>query len=293
MKVLVLGAGGLIGHKLYQILGAGLDVYAALHQSSDHPLFNSSNVFNNIDVLDFDRLVQLIGDNQIDVILNCAGITKRNPSIKNVELAIAINALFPHRLANWAGINNKRVIHFSSDCVFDGTKGNYTEACITTATDTYGKTKALGEINYPNTLTVRSSFIGRELKAKTELLEWALSNRGKKIKGFDKAYYSGVSTICMARTIKDIVSQHQNLSGVYQLATDTPISKLNLLKLANQSFQLGIDIETDSSFETKPTLNGTKLKSSIDIQIPNWKTMMDELASECMYDVAMEHVGGY
>lgn len=292
MKVLVLGAGGLIGHKLFQLLRSDTEVYAALHHTSAHPLFGGSNIFSGIDVLEFDRLTQLIGDVNADVILNCVGITKRNPNINDLELTIATNAHFPHRLASWAKTNKKRVIHFSTDCVFDGTAGPYSEHCNTTALDIYGKTKALGEIDYPHTLTVRSSFIGRELKAKTELLEWALSCRGKTIRGFDKAYYSGVSTICMARVIKRIIVEHQNLSGLYQLATDKPISKLALLNQINHSFQLGMKIETDSSFETRPTLIGTRLKSAINLAIPSWKDMLDELAAERIYENAVEQVVG-
>ncbi len=292
MKVLVLGAGGLIGHKLFQILGTDMDVYAALHHHCNEPMFNSLNVFNDINVLDFDRLTQLMCELKVEVILNCVGITKRNPDINNLELAIATNALFPHRLANWARSSKVRVIHFSTDCVFDGASGPYTEHCATTAVDTYGKTKALGEIDYPHTLTIRSSFIGRELKAKTELLEWALSNRGKAIKGYDRAYYSGVSTICMARVIKKIITDHQDLAGIYQLATDTPISKLQLLKQINQSFQLNLEIETDSAFETRPTLDGARLKAAMNLAIPGWKQMLDELASEKYYDDALEQVVG-
>lgn len=294
MKVLVLGAGGLIGHKLFQILGADsdIDVSAALHHHSDEPLFNGLNVFSDIDVLEFDRLTQLVCDLKVEVILNCVGITKRNPDINNMELAIATNALFPHRLANWARKSKTRVIHFSTDCVFDGTSGPYTEHCVTTAVDTYGKTKALGEIDYPHTLTIRSSFIGREIKAKTELLEWALSNRGKKIRGYGRAFYSGVSTICMARVIRKIITDHQDLTGIYQLATDTPISKLQLLKQINQSFRLDLEIETDCSFETRPTLDGARLKKAMNLTIPNWKQMLDELASDSYYDDALEQVVG-
>jgi len=288
MKVLVLGAGGLIGHKLFQVIGEDLDTYAALHHSSAHPLFSGANVFNNVDVLEFDKLTQLISDNQIDVILNCVGITKRNSDINNLEMAIATNALFPHRLANWAKTNNKRVIQFSTDCVFDGSIGNYSEDSATTGPDIYGKTKALGEIDYAHSLTIRSSFIGRELKAKTELLEWALSCKGQKIRGFDKAFYSGVSTIWMARTIKSIITDHKDLSGLWQLATETPISKLDLLNQVNKSFELEMEIETDSSFETMPTLNGAKLKKAMSLNIPDWNVMMDELATETMYDDSVE-----
>ena len=288
MKVLILGAGGLIGHKLFQILGSELDTYAALHNSSDHRCFDSSKVYSGIDVLQFSELKSLIEDNNINVILNCVGITKRKPEINNMELAIRVNSLFPHKLAVWAGSTGQRVIHFSTDCVFDGTIGNYSETSHTTGTDTYGKTKALGEINYPHSLTIRSSFIGRELKDRTELLEWCLSSKGQKIKGFDRAFYSGVSTICMARVVKQIITDHKDLSGLYQLATDQPISKFDLLSQMNKSFDLGIEIEKDSSFETMPTLDGTRLKDELSLSIPSWSEMMDELASESLYGVTAQ-----
>lgn len=284
MKVLILGAGGLIGHKLFQVLGDDLEVYAALHGSSNHPCFSGSNVYTNVDVLEFDKLTDLIESNGIDVILNCVGITKRKAEIKDLQHAISVNSLFPHKLARWAGESNRRVIHFSTDCVFDGSEGDYTESSNTTGTDTYGKTKALGEINYPYALTIRSSFIGRELKDKTELLEWCLSCRGMEIKGFDRAFYSGVSTICMARVVKDIITNHKSLSGLYQLASEEPVSKYDLLCQINESFKLGIDIVRDSSFETMPTLNGSRLKSAMSLELPGWKEMLDELAAEKSYD---------
>lgn len=284
MKVLILGAGGLIGHKLFQVLGQNLDTYAALHHSSDHSLFDSPKVISNVDVLEFEKITSLIEEYDFDVILNCVGITKRKPEINNLEMAISVNSLFPHKLAAWAGRTGRRVIHFSTDCVFDGEAGNYSETSNTTGTDNYGKTKALGEINYPHSLTIRSSFIGRELKDRTELLEWCLSCKGQQIKGFDRAFYSGVSTIYMARVVMQIITEYRDLSGLYQLATKQPISKFDLLKQMNKSFNLDIEIEKDSSFETMPTLDGTQLKNKLSLSVPGWSDMLDELAAETMYD---------
>jgi len=284
MKVLILGAGGLIGHKLFQILGKNLDTYAALHNKSSHLIFDCPKVIENVDVLEFEKLTEMISDHDFKVILNCVGITKRKSEINDLEKAISVNSLFPHKLANWACATGRRIIHFSTDCVFDGSIGNYSEDSITTGPDVYGKTKALGEIRYPNALTIRSSFIGRELKDKTELLEWCLSCKGKSVKGYTRALYSGVSTHYMARTVEKIITDHADLSGLYQLATERPISKYDLLCQMNNSFDLSLSITKDKSFEIKPTLNGSALKQRMDLKVPDWNDMMDELASDNLYD---------
>ncbi len=279
MRILILGASGLIGHKLYEILRLRFgDVYAVLHHDSQNikgsSLFGDGNSFSNVDVLNFHQLENILDKVDPDVVLNCAGITKRRPEINEPVKAIALNSLFPHKLAEWAANANKRVVHFSTDCVFDGKTGNYTEDSQTTAADAYGRTKALGEINYDHTLTIRSSFIGRELAVFSELLEWFLSQEGKTINGFTNAYYSGVSTLEMSRIVGDIIENHPNLCGLYQLASAEPISKYDLLCAARDAFKLDIKIIPDDSFSTTPTLDGSKLRAKIGVKLPDWNEMM-------------------
>ena len=218
-----------------------------------------------------------------EVVLNCIGITKRRPAVNDPLQAITVNSLLPHRLADWGNQNSCRVIHFSTDCVFDGSVGNYDEDSDTTGKDPYGKTKALGEIRYPHSLTIRSSFIGRELSEKSELLEWFLAQRGKRIRGFTKAWYSGVSTIQMCRVVGDIIEFHPELGGLLTLAMPQPIAKYDLLSIAKQAFGIDVEIEPDDSFETKPTLNGEKLQSTMNLELPSWQEMMEELASDQLY----------
>lgn len=281
MNIVILGAGGLIGHKLFQSLSARFEnVYGTLNSDSDHPMFKSDNVFRGVNVQDFKNTTQLLKMLNADVVLNCVGITKRKPEINNIATAIEINSLFPHKLASWAADNKKRIIHFSTDCVFDGSLGNYTEESQTTGYDTYGRTKALGEIDYPHTLTIRSSFIGRELVGKSELLEWSLANANGTIKGFSDAWYSGISTIEMSRVVGDIIESHPQLSGLKQLSTHEPISKLKLLEIANKSFGLNQTIIDDSSFSIKPTLDGSILRSTMDTKLPDWPKMMDAIAAD-------------
>ena len=286
MNIVILGASGLIGHKLFEKLSKRFhNVYAVLHQDKDFyssvDLFTSSEkVIYSVDAIDIVKLDGILSALLADVVLNCVGITKRKKEINIPSLAISTNSLFPHRLAELGKANNFRVIHFSTDCVFDGTLGNYDERSDTTGKDPYGKTKALGEIKYDHALTIRSSFIGRELFGKTELLEWFLNQPEKSVRGFTKAMYSGVSTIVMSKIVGDIIEFHTDISGLHQLATPEPISKYHLLCLAKEAFELDVDVVPDDTFEIKPTLNGNLLSSKMKLSLPSWGDMMQELAKE-------------
>lgn len=283
MRILVLGVSGLIGHNFLQELSASFEVFGTLHKSKNRygnrSLFSGKNVIENINVSEFEIFKGVLYAVNPDVILNCIGITKRKVEINNPFEVLTINSVFPHQLANWAKSNQKRVIHFSTDCVFNGETGNYTEESITTAEDVYGRTKALGEIIYDHTLTIRSSFIGQELFGKTELLEWFLAQDGKEIKGFTKTFYSGVSTIFMARVVSNIISNFPKLSGLYHLAPDKPISKYELLCLSKEAFQVNVNIIPDNEHVHCPTLDATKLKREINLIVPSWKEMMFELGA--------------
>lgn len=282
MKVLILGVSGLIGHKLLQELSVDHEVFGTLHKTKDQynnlALFAGSTIIEGIDVLKFEKLTCVLQVIDPDVVLNCVGITKRKIRQNNTLEVIETNASFPHKLAKWAKNNNKRVIHFSTDCVFNGKEGDYTEESLTTAEDLYGRTKALGEIRYDHTLTIRSSFIGQELFDRTELLDWVLAQDGKQIKGFKNALYSGVSTNFMAKTVNDIITNHTQLSSIYHLALEVPISKYDLICLAKKAFGLNIDIIPETDYVHRPTLNAAKLKNEIGVKVPSWEEMMEELA---------------
>lgn len=282
MRVIILGVSGLIGHKLLQELLSGFETFGILHHTKEHygnlPLFSGKNVIENIDVSNFEILKDVLKAINPDVIINCVGITKRKKEINNPVDVLTINSLFPHALADWAKVNNKRVIHFSTDCVFDGKTGNYTENSLTTAEDIYGRTKALGEIIYKHSLTIRSSFIGQELFGKTELLEWLLKQSGGKILGYTNTYYSGVSTIFMAKIVTSIISDFPTLSGLYNLAPETPVSKYELLCSARDAYKLEVDIIPDEKHVHCPTLDGSRLRKVMKIKVPSWTLMLQRLA---------------
>jgi len=283
MRILILGVSGLIGHKLFQELSPDFEVFGTLHKSKNYygniALFSRQNIIENVNVAEFEIFKGILLAINPDVIINCVGITKRKDEIDDPFIALTINSVFPHRLADWAKNTGKRIIHFSTDCVFDGKIGNYDESSLTTAEDMYGRTKALGEIKYSHTLTLRSSFIGQELFGKTELLEWFLSQKGKQVKGFKNTLYSGVSTIFMACVVRDIIINHSNLSGLYNLAPEKPISKYDLICIAREAYNIKVDIISDEEHVHLPTLDGSKLRNEICLTVPSWQEMMIELSS--------------
>lgn len=289
-KILIFGAGGMIGHKMFRVLTAQkkYQVIGTLRRHRNEfqtfNLFNAENSIECLDVANFADVEKILNQVKPDVILNCIGITLRKPEIKNEELCKKINSDFPHFLKKWIQENNKYLIHFSTDCVFSGKDGPYTEASIPSATDTYGQTKAKGEVVDQGCLTLRGSMIGRELTGKTELLEWALSQKNKQIKGFRKAMYAGVTTDTMAELVVQLLQKP--LSGLYQVS-GTPISKFDLLMLINKHFNLNQVIEADDSYATEKILISDKLSQTMGFYCSDWDQMVKKITLDSFkYDIA-------
>ena len=283
MKILILGGDGMIGHKMTQVLSAqNHEIVISVREKRDLTLksvSSKSKVFFN-DFLKDNILDFLIKVNP-DVIINAIGITIRRGSTKNISDTIYLNSLFPHQISGWALAFKKRLIHFSTDCVFSGDEGSYQEDTTPDALDYYGKTKGLGEINSKSSLTIRSSMIGPELYNKTELFEWIINNKEKEINGFSRVMYSGVTTVYMARLLADLIDNHKNLSGIYNVASK-PISKFELLHLINDNFDLGLIINCDKTVISNKTLNASKIEKEIGLQSPSWDELIFELKKDYM-----------
>jgi dTDP-4-dehydrorhamnose reductase len=284
MRIVILGATGMLGHKLWQRLPQRFaDTYAIIRRRradpANHGLFSGNNVIDGVDMSDFPALAVALERARPDVIINCVAITKRRELMIDPLPSITLNALLPHQLAAWARRHAARLIHFSTDCVFDGKTGGYADADVTTAEDLYGRTKALGETGAPGTLTLRSSFIGRELTNGTELLEWFLGQRGHSIRGYRQALYTGVSSIYLSDLVADILVRHPGLSGLYNLASDT-ISKYDLLRLAREKYGIAVEITPDDTYVCRRNLDGSRLRSAIGTGPPSWDKMMAELAAD-------------
>lgn len=284
MRILIFGAGGMIGHKMFTSLKAkGFEVFGTLKQDiknyDQFQIFKKSEIVNRLDVLDSKYVTETLNQLLPDVILNCVGITLRKPEIKDEAYCTKVNAQFPHFLDEWCAKNKKYLIHFSTDCVFSGKDGPYTEDSPKSATDIYGRTKAAGEVQSAYSLTLRGSMIGRELFGKTELLEWAFSQKGQTIKGFSNAVYSGITTNLMADIVAKILSDKPPLTGLYQVSSQ-PISKYDLLILMNRVFDLNMTILEDKTLATSKVLISKKLQNKIGFVGPGWNEMLDQILKE-------------
>ncbi|MBI5139189.1 SDR family oxidoreductase [Candidatus Nomurabacteria bacterium] len=287
-RILILGGSGMLGHKLWQrlrqhfpqtctTLRGPYSNYAKLK------FFDSPQVLYDTDLLTQNALETVLNRANPEVILNCVGITKRhiynqtNPY--SVAQAIRLNAELPHRISAWAKHKQARVIQFSTDCVFDGTKGNYKENDPCTALDIYGLSKTLGELNAEHCLTIRSSFIGHELFHKTELLEWFLQQRGKSIQGFTQAIYSGLAVWVLADLVVDLIEKFQDLNGLYHVSSQ-PINKYELLCQMQEIFDINAIINKDDTVVCKRDLDGSKFSKITGFQAPSWPEMLKGIAKD-------------
>lgn len=288
MKVLIFGAAGMLGHKLYQRLGPRFDVTATIRGDYSsierYGIFRREEIIEKIDVCEKASVESAIAEAQPDVVINAVGVIKQLPSAKDVITTLEINAIFPHRLAELGAKYGFRTISVSTDCVFDGVKGHYTESDIPNATDLYGKSKALGELTGENCLTLRTSIIGRELGTSHSLIDWFLSNRGGSVKGFTRAIYSGFPTIIFADIIGDLVANRPELNGLYQVASQ-PINKFELLKLVNDAYGANIEIVPESDFAIDRSLDASKFNELTGFEPAPWPDLVAKMArDETDYD---------
>lgn len=280
MKILILGATGMLGHKLMQMLSQRYSVTGTIRDDAlklaDHPLFEEMNIIGNVQADNLLSIQNALETVKPDVIINCIGIVKQLPAAQDPLPSIAINALFPHQLAHICRQKNIRLIHMSTDCVFSGRKGNYTENDHSDAEDLYGKTKFLGEVDYSGCLTIRTSIIGRELETSHGLIEWFLSQEGKTVFGYRKAIFSGLTTIALSEVICKIISDYPALQGVRQIASE-PISKFDLLNIVKKKYGMTITIEPDDTVVNDRSLNPEKFRRETNIKIPSWEYMINQM----------------
>jgi dTDP-4-dehydrorhamnose reductase len=283
MKVLVLGGSGLLGHKLVQVFKSRFEVSATFHGNfekySGLDIFDGVKIIENFKAENIESKTKVIIDVEPDVIVNAIGITKHVPAGDDLIKTLSINSIFPHRLAKIATEINSRLICISTDCVFSGEKGNYVETDAADAMDLYGKSKSLGEVVEGNCLTIRTSIIGRELFTRNSLVEWFLSNRGGRVKGFTKAIFTGFPTIILAEIIADIIEKHSSLRGLYHVSSDK-ISKFDLLQLINDAMNVGAEIEADNELAIDRSLDSTKFRNEAGFVPNNWPEMIKQMVDD-------------
>jgi dTDP-4-dehydrorhamnose reductase len=277
MKVLVIGAGGMIGSTVMRVLSEKHNWHVCgIVRNGDVKSFFPEHIADQliagVDVEQPDLLVKVLDQVRPEVVVNCAGLTKHKPEANDPLVSIPINTLMPHRLAGLCTLIGARLIHVSTDCVFSGEKGDYCEDDFPDARDVYGKSKVLGEVLYPHTVTLRTSTIGHELQSKYGLLDWFLSQQGN-CKGFSRAIFSGLPTVVFAQIIRDVVIPNARLTGLYHIASN-PISKYDLLKLIADVYSFRIDIVLDDDFVIDRSLNADLFYMATGYTAPAWPELI-------------------
>jgi dTDP-4-dehydrorhamnose reductase len=278
MRILILGATGMLGYQIFKTCIDRNITALAVVRNKQLLLDNLAPEFSDRigvidDVKNIAAIAEIIASFKPDYLVNCVGIIKQSPLAENHYESIAVNSFLPHQLARLSVDAGFRLIHISTDCVFDGRKGMYKETDPSDAYDLYGKTKYLGEVNYGQAITLRTSIIGHELAvSKHGLVDWFLSQE-KKVNGFSKAIFSGVTTLELTRIILDVLSRPEMEPGLYQVASK-PISKLDLLKIIAEVYKKEIEIVPTDNFVIDRSLDGSRFQNVTGYQIADWPTMV-------------------
>jgi dTDP-4-dehydrorhamnose reductase len=234
-----------------------------------------ARLHEGVDIEHPDAMTRVLDQIRPDVVVNCAGLTKHKPEAEDPLFAIPVNTLMPHRLAGLCKLAGARLIHISTDCVFSGEKGRYVEDDFADARDVYGKSKALGEVNYPHTVTLRTSTIGPELQSQYGLLNWFLSQE-KICKGYTRAVFSGLPTVVFAQVVRDVVIPHTELSGLYHIAAK-PIAKFDLLKMIANVYGKDIDILPDDKLVIDRSLDAGRFRTATGYVAPEWPELIKSM----------------
>lgn len=278
MRILVLGATGMIGNAIFRVLSDGSDfnVFGTIRSAKLRGFFNNEQQNKLVicnDILDQIQLVRLLADTQPNIVINCIGLTKHHKESDDILLTVPLNAMLPHRLADLCKTSNARLIHISTDCIFSGLRGGYLEGDHSDAVDIYGKSKFLGEVvSYPHAVTLRTSTIGHELQSSYGLLEWFLAQE-EVCTGFRKAIFSGLPSTVFAEIVRDYVIPKPELHGIYHVGA-APIGKYELLKLIATEYGKKIDIVCDEKFVIDRSLNVELFSRSTGYYAPAWPELI-------------------
>lgn len=279
MKVMVLGITGMLGNAMFRVLSedSNLIVSGTSRGVNASQYFSklSSQILTGIDVEHYDSLIKAFASVRPHVVINCIGLVKQLADANDPLQAVPINTLLPHRLAALCQAIDARLVHVSTDCVFSGKKGDYLESDFPDADDLYGRSKFLGEVDYPNAITLRTSIIGHELSGQRSLIGWFLAQKDS-VKGFTRAVFSGLPTVELAHVIRDFVLPNTGLRGLYHVAAK-PVNKFDLLNLVSKVYGKNIAIISDESVSINRSLNAVKFKEATGYVAPEWSLLIQKM----------------
>lgn len=279
-QLLILGASGMLGNTLLRYFAAieSFQVFASirgLDSLRDIVDIQNYEQITGIDAENADHLLRVFEIAQPDVVVNCVGVVKQLAASDDPLISISLNSLLPHRLAHLCATFGSRLIHISTDCVFSGSKGAYVESDQPDASDVYGRTKLMGEVDYPHAITLRTSLIGHEINGNRSLLNWFLSQEGS-VKGYTKAIFSGLPTVEIARVIESFVFPHADLHGLYHVSAD-PISKHDLLALTKKVYKKEIEIIPDDSIIIDRSLDSSLFRKATGYVQKPWPELIQAM----------------
>ncbi|WBB81584.1 SDR family oxidoreductase [Micromonospora sp. WMMD882] len=280
-RILVLGVTGMLGHTLLRQLTEApeLDVRGCARSADivraglPEPL--ARHVVTGVDVTDDDALRRVLDLLRPDVVVNCVGVIKQRPEVADAVTTIAVNALLPHRLARECAARGARLVQISTDCVFSGNRGGYTEQDDPDAYDLYGRSKLLGETTSGTALTLRTSIVGHELNSARSLVDWFLGQPGP-VNGFTRAVYSGLTTTEFATMLRTVVLPRADLTGLYHVAA-TPIAKYHLLRVVADEYGWPGRIQPWDDFRCDRSLSAAAFRAVTGYEPPAWPEMVREL----------------
>ena len=280
MRVLILGVSGMLGNAMMLKLSGNpkLEVFGTLRSASALRHFDAETagrILTGVDVENHDVLTSTLARVRPDVVINCVGLVKQLADANDPLVALPINAMLPHRLVRLCALGNARLVHISTDCVFNGKRGMYLETDASDAEDLYGRSKYIGEVSAPHAITLRTSIIGHELASNHGLVDWFLSQTGS-VKGFARAIFSGLPTDELAQVISDFVLPKPEISGVFHVAS-APISKYDLLKLVAEAYGKEITIERDDAFTIDRSLMADKFAAATGYTAKSWPQLVKNM----------------
>jgi dTDP-4-dehydrorhamnose reductase len=283
VRILIVGATGMLGSQLLCTLSANseYDVFGTIRHQDQAKLFSAplrGKLISDVQLGDVRSLLKALSPVQPDLVINCAGVIKQKAQSLDPIESIMLNALLPHVLADFTRLIGARLIHFSTDCVFVGSKGQYVEGDPADAQDIYGRTKLLGELHRENCLTIRTSIVGHELTSASSLIEWFLSQTGS-VNGYTRAIFSGLPTVEIARILQEFIIPDQSLYGLYHLSGDG-ISKHDLLQIVADVYGKNVRIEPDDKLQIDRSLNSDRFRQATSYSPRSWRTLIESMRDD-------------
>jgi dTDP-4-dehydrorhamnose reductase len=278
-RVLVLGGTGMLGHVLWSECSGRFDASATVRSGAiperAEGVLDPDRTLTGVRIEDEGSVAAALDRAAPEVVVNCIGLVKQRPEAADAAALVRANALFPQELRAACERRGARLIQISTDCVFAGDRGGYTEDDRPDPADLYGRSKLAGEPCGERVLTLRTSMVGRELDRVSGLLEWFLSVRGE-ASGYPRAIFTGPTTPVLARLICDLIERHPELDGTWHVGA-APISKLDLLTLVRDEFELEVELVPDPSVEVDRSLDSSRLRAATGWEPPSWNEMIAEL----------------